>query len=369
MNAALFDINRWVAAQANPLAPTSGDIVGLIFLGAFVVLFAWMAYKFLSVQKKERLEALTKISNEAAAEAAREQAQAEAAQAQLGAPEAIPVPVAEKTTAPEIPATLLKETTAEPQKEPVAASEPPPPETATAPEPSTTAPATPVEEAPKKKSLFAALSSTRAGFVGKLSQILTGKGEIDEETLEDLEAALFSADIGAQTADRLLEAVRSKVKNKDLSSGAAITDGIKNEIVEILSGVSSAPLKVNGQGPAVVMVVGVNGAGKTTSIGKLTHQLQSTGKKVLLGAGDTFRAAAVEQLEIWGERNGVSVIKGKEGADPSSVLFDAVDKAKEESADVVLCDTAGRLHTKTNLMEELKKVHRVLGKAHDGAPH
>ena len=192
---------------------------------------------------------------------------------------------------------------------------------------------------------------------------------LDEDTFEELEAALFSADIGAQTADRLFDAVRTKMKNAELGAADKVATGLKEEIVEILSGVENKPLALDTSTPAVVMVVGVNGAGKTTSIGKLTHQLQAEGKKVVLGAGDTFRAAAVEQLEIWGERNSVPVIKGKEGADPSSVLFDAVSTAKESQADIVLCDTAGRLHTKTNLMEELKKVHRVLGKAQEGAPH
>ena len=225
------------------------------------------------------------------------------------------------------------------------------------------------EQSPPKKSLFQALSQTRSGFIGKITNVFSGKGSISEDTFEGLEAALFSADIGAQTADRLFDAVRTKMKNAELGAADKVATGLKEEIVEILSGVENKPLALDTSTPAVVMVVGVNGAGKTTSIGKLTHQLQAEGKKVVLGAGDTFRAAAVEQLEIWGERNSVPVIKGKEGADPSSVLFDAVSTAKESQADIVLCDTAGRLHTKTNLMEELKKVHRVLGKAQEGAPH
>jgi fused signal recognition particle receptor len=382
---------QWMRMQQDPFAISNMDILGLVFLGAFIILFTLMAYRFLAVKKKERIEALTRISEEYAKEA---QAQ-EALQAKE-ASEAIQVPVATEDPSE---ATLERLTgfaddrdqtvpspedgaTAEVKYEQEQASKaydqlaesiddggetigidaeiPAVSEVEIKPE---------VAQAPPKKSLFQALSKTRDGFIGKVANVFSGKGAISEDTFEELEAALFSADIGAQTADRLFDAVRTRMKNTELGSTEKVTEGLKEEIVTILSGVENTPLALNGDAPAVMMVVGVNGAGKTTSIGKLTHQLQSDGKKVVLGAGDTFRAAAVEQLEIWGERNGAPVVKGKEGADPSSVLFDAVNKAKEEKADIVLCDTAGRLHTKTNLMEELKKVHRVLGKAQGGAPH
>ncbi len=157
-----------------------------------------------------------------------------------------------------------------------------------------------------------------------------------------------------------------RLKNKELDDEEKVWAALRAEARKILG--DAGRLKLKGK-PTVVMLVGVNGAGKTTTIGKLASKLKAQGKKVVLGAGDTFRAAAVQQLEVWGERESAQVVKGKEGADPSSVLFEAVNKAKEAGADVVLCDTAGRLHTKVNLMEELTKVHKTLGKALDGAPH
>ncbi|MCP4503843.1 MAG: signal recognition particle-docking protein FtsY [Deltaproteobacteria bacterium] len=219
-----------------------------------------------------------------------------------------------------------------------------------------------------KKSLQAAMSRTRDGFVGRLGKALKGR-EIDDSLLDELEAILFTADIGVRTAERLLEVVKKKLKAKELTDGDKVTETLKNEIIAILESVPNPPLKIDDDGLSVVMVVGVNGAGKTTSIGKLTHQLQAEGHKVMLGAGDTFRAAAVEQLAVWADRNDAPIVRGQEGADPASVLFDAVTQAKKQEFHVVLCDTAGRLHTKMNLMEELGKVHRVIGKAHQGAPH
>ena len=380
---------QWARMQQDPFAISTTDIVGLVFLGTFFILFILMARRFLAVKKKERIEALTRISEDFAKEAeAQEALQAKEAS------EAMEVPTDSQASSdaafdqlsdfaddhdttvpmPKIGASAAakyEQEQAVQAYDHLAESIDDDGETIGV---GTEVPAVSeaeiesVEVQPKK-SLFQALSKTRDGFIGKIANVFAGQGAIDEATFEELEAALFSADIGTQTADRLFEAVRTKMKNNELGSTEKVTHGLKEEIVDILSGVENTPLAVNGETPAVVMVVGVNGAGKTTSIGKLTHQLKSGGKKVVLGAGDTFRAAAVEQLEIWGQRNSVSVVKGKEGADPSSVLFDAVNKAKEEQADVVLCDTAGRLHTKTNLMEELKKVHRVLGKAQGGAPH
>ncbi len=225
----------------------------------------------------------------------------------------------------------------------------------------------------EKKSLRLALGKTRDGIMGRLTTAIGGKA-IDAGILDDVEQVLFSADIGARTAERLLNAVKQKLSKKELTSLARIEETLREEATAILSSVAVKPLDISGpsgskQGPRVVLVLGVNGAGKTTTIGKLALQLKQQGHKVLLGAGDTFRAAAADQLDVWAKRADVPIVTGPDGSDPSSVLFDAVKKAKAEGFDVVLCDTAGRLHTKTNLMEELKKVTRSLGKAMDGAPH
>jgi fused signal recognition particle receptor len=218
------------------------------------------------------------------------------------------------------------------------------------------------------KSLRLALGRTRDGIMGRLTTALGGK-TIDASVLDDVESVLFSADIGARTAERLLQAVKTKLSRKELSSIDRIRDTLRDEATAILATVQARPLAVDGPRPRVVLVLGVNGAGKTTTIGKLAAQLKEQGHRVLLGAGDTFRAAAADQLEVWAERAGVPIVTGPDQADPSSVLFDAVKKACSDGIDVVLCDTAGRLHTKTNLMEELKKVVRTLQKACDGAPH
>jgi fused signal recognition particle receptor len=221
----------------------------------------------------------------------------------------------------------------------------------------------------KAEQLKKALAKTREGFFGRIAKAIGGRA-IDDDVLEELEAILFTSDIGARTAEKLLEQVKKTVKGSEASDLDKVQAALKDEIISILNATDNPEIGAGrGDGPRVVMVVGVNGAGKTTTIGKLTHQLQSQGHKVLLGAGDTFRAAATEQLEIWAKRNDCEIVKGKEGADPASVLFDAVEKGKADGADIVLCDTAGRLHTKVNLMEELRKVHRVLGKAQEGAPH
>jgi fused signal recognition particle receptor len=213
-----------------------------------------------------------------------------------------------------------------------------------------------------------AMAKTRDGFLGRIGKALGGK-QIDSDTLDELEQILFTADIGAQTADRLLEAVKTKLKSNELDNSDRIGEVIKKEIQDIFEGIENKPLATDGDSPRVFLIVGVNGAGKTTSIGKLTHQIVGSGHSVLLGAGDTFRAAATEQLEVWADRNGCPIVKGQEGADPASVLFESVSQAKKDGVDVVLCDTAGRLHTKINLMEELVKCHKVVGKAAEGAPH
>ncbi len=228
-------------------------------------------------------------------------------------------------------------------------------------------------EAEGGRTLSAGLEKTRGGFMARLNALFTGGKEVDERVLAELEEVLFTADIGVKTATELLAGARERVRKKELSDSARLRTVLRGDIERILAldgrlaqgeGLAFGP-----QRPYVVMIVGVNGSGKTTTVGKLAAKVKQAGLSVLLGAGDTFRAAAGEQLEIWAERVGAPVVRGKEGTDPASVCFEAVKKGVEEKVDVVLCDTAGRLHTKAPLMEELKKVKRVMAKACDGAPH
>ncbi len=235
------------------------------------------------------------------------------------------------------------------------------------PEPEDGVPEAPAEPAaPPPKTLEAGLEKTRKGFMARLGDLLSG-GSLDEDLVDELEALLVTSDIGIRTTERLLGDLRGELSRKELKDGDAVRTRLRDKVMEIVN-VERAPLEYTHQ-PTVIMVIGVNGVGKTTTIGKLAARLVRDGKKVVLGAGDTFRAAAVEQLEIWGERSGADVVKGAERADPSSVVFDAIQHAKRVKADVCLCDTAGRLHTKVNLMEELKKLRRVMNKAMEGAPH
>ncbi len=219
----------------------------------------------------------------------------------------------------------------------------------------------------RRAALRAGLSKTRGGFVSKLSALFKDK-QIDASTMDHLEEVLIGADIGVRTSGKIFEAVKKNLSREQLADAGAIWTRIREESARILD-VGAPPLDLSRARPFVILVIGVNGAGKTTTIGKLAAKYAAQGKKVLLAAGDTFRAAATEQLEIWGQRTGCPVVKGKEGGDPSSVIFDAVKRAQAEGFDVVLADTAGRLQTKTNLMEEIQKVRRETGKAHEGAPH
>ncbi len=228
------------------------------------------------------------------------------------------------------------------------------------------------EIADEKAGLFrlkTGLQKTRKGFLRSLDQVFLGKKQLDDEMVARLEEVLVTADIGVKTAYELLENVTDRVKRRELGDSEAVISHLKALIKDILSGVE-APLRVGyGSGPFVVMALGVNGSGKTTTIAKIAARYQAAGRKVILAAGDTFRAAAVEQLQIWGDRTGCTVVKGKDKADPSSVAFEALEKALAENADLVLVDTAGRLHTRVPLMEELKKVSRTLGKKIPDAPH
>jgi fused signal recognition particle receptor len=214
------------------------------------------------------------------------------------------------------------------------------------------------------------LAKTRAGWISRLGQVFAGKREVDPAILDEVEKILLTADIGVRTSQKLIEEMRTSLSKKELTSVDSIWEYLRARTRRLLAD-SSAPVTFDppASPPFVLLIIGVNGSGKTTTIGKLAAKLVGEGKKVLVGAGDTFRAAAAEQLEIWATRSGASILRGKEGADPSSVLFDAVKKGKAEGFDVVIADTAGRLHTKVDLMEELQKVRRVIGKATEGAPH
>jgi fused signal recognition particle receptor len=216
--------------------------------------------------------------------------------------------------------------------------------------------------------LKSGVEKTRAGLVSRLEDALAGKKEIDADLLDELEYTLISADIGVRTTNEILERIRQQVDRRLVGDAAELRGLIRQHLLEILQA-TERPLARVDAAPAVVMVVGVNGAGKTTSIGKLAHRYRAEGRSVLLCAADTFRAAAVEQLEVWGERTGTEVIRQKPGADPSAVLFDALQAARARKTDYVIVDTAGRLQTKTNLMAELEKMRRTAARVIPGSPH
>lgn len=202
------------------------------------------------------------------------------------------------------------------------------------------------------------LEKTRKGITGKIDQILVSFGKIDDELFEELEEALISSDVGVDTTLRVIGDVMKKVKERKLTNPGDVKELLKEELAKLLStGDSKLRLETI---PSVIIVVGVNGVGKTTSIGKIAYNLKKNGKKVVMAAGDTFRAAAIEQLEVWAKRAGADLIKHSEGSDPAAVVYDAIQAAKSRKADVLICDTAGRLHTKKNLMEELKKMNRII---------
>ncbi|MGO4001308.1 signal recognition particle-docking protein FtsY [Pseudomonas fluorescens] len=233
--------------------------------------------------------------------------------------------------------------------------------------------AEPVRSEEAKTGFFArlkqGLSKTSASIGEGMASLFLGKKIIDDELLEDIETRLLTADVGVEATSVIIQRLTQKVARKELADADALYKSLQAELAAMLKPVEQ-PLKINAQNkPFVILVVGVNGAGKTTTIGKLAKKLQLEGKKVMLAAGDTFRAAAVEQLQVWGERNNIAVIAQHTGADSASVIFDAVQAAKARNIDVLIADTAGRLHTKDNLMEELKKVRRVIGKLDAEAPH
>lgn len=212
------------------------------------------------------------------------------------------------------------------------------------------------------------LEKTRKSFTEKIEQLVTGYATIDDEFIDDLEAVLLSADVGVQTTNRLINDVKKGIKSKEIQTPEDLKPFLQKQIAAILEQ-GTTEIKISAEAPTVIVVVGVNGVGKTTTIGKLGQYYKEQGYKVMLAAGDTFRAAAIEQLEIWGQRIGADVIKHTHGSDPAAVAFDAVQSAKAKKVDILIIDTAGRLHTKSNLMEELKKIKRVISRELPDAPH
>jgi fused signal recognition particle receptor len=216
--------------------------------------------------------------------------------------------------------------------------------------------------------LKAGIQKTRTGLVERIEDVIQGKKQIDADLLEELEYALITADLGVRTVQDIIDRIHERVDRKLTADAGEIRNLIREQLLEILVA-SETPVKVVRQPPAVIMLVGINGAGKTTTIGKLAQRFLGEGRKVLLCAADTFRAAAIEQLEVWAQRAGVEMIRQKTGADPSAVVFDALQSAKARGADYVIIDTAGRLHTKENLMAELEKMRRTCARVIPGSPH
>ena len=225
----------------------------------------------------------------------------------------------------------------------------------------------------KKETLDKGLEKTKESVFGKLARAVAGKSTVDDDVLDDLEEVLITSDVGVETTVKIIRRIEERVARDKYVSTSELNRILREEIASLLEENHTDDNEnwdlPSDHKPYVILVVGVNGVGKTTTIGKLAYQFKKAGKKVYLGAADTFRAAAVEQLQVWGERNKIPVIAQHTGADSASVIFDAVQAAKARGIDVLIADTAGRLHTKDNLMEELKKVRRVIGKLDEDAPH
>ena len=210
----------------------------------------------------------------------------------------------------------------------------------------------------EKKSFFGRLGE-------KIADAVMFRGEVDEDLMDELEEILITSDIGMDTTMKIMERLREKIKEERIGTPEAVTEALKNIMIEVVD--KGDAQKLSEETPLVILMIGINGGGKTTSIGKLAHRLKSQGKTVMLAAADTFRAAAAEQLAIWGERNGINVVKHQEGADPSAVIFDAIQSAKAKKIDVLICDTAGRLQNKKNLMNELEKMNKVISREYPEA--
>ena len=212
------------------------------------------------------------------------------------------------------------------------------------------------------------LTKTRESLTGKIEKLVLGYADIDDDLLDELEETLIMADVGVKTTEKLMTSVRKGIKKKEINTPDDLKPFLQKEITELLTA-GSDETRIAAQGPTVMLVIGVNGVGKTTTIGKLSAYYKEQGKSVMLAAADTFRAAAIDQLEIWGQRTGAAIIRHEEGSDPAAVAFDAVKAAKARDIDMLIIDTAGRLQTKSNLMEELKKINRVIQREIPEAPH
>ncbi|WGL15488.1 signal recognition particle-docking protein FtsY [Microbulbifer bruguierae] len=287
---------------------------------------------------------------------------------QVAEPAVEPVPAEDSAAEAAVPEEKLSaEEAPEAAFDPVA-------EVASASAPEVAAPKQPVtQEKPRKEGFFArirrGLARTSSQFAEGMGNLFLGAKEIDEDLMEELETQLLMADVGVDATTEIIDRLTERVSRRELSNGEALYNALQEELAGLLDKVE-VPLAVDAaKQPFVILVVGVNGVGKTTTIGKLAHRYLNEGKSVMLAAGDTFRAAAVEQLQVWGERHDVPVVAQHTGADSASVIFDAIQSAKSRGVDVVIADTAGRLHTKSNLMEELAKVRRVMGKLDETAPH
>ena len=221
----------------------------------------------------------------------------------------------------------------------------------------------------KKQDLVKGLERSREGIFSKLARLVSGRSRVDDEVLEELEEILITSDVGVETTMKIIQRIEKRVSSEKNMDTQRLDQILRDEIISLLDKDVSALIEHNATEPYVIMVVGVNGVGKTTTIGKLAHKFKQAGKTVVLGAADTFRAAAVDQLKIWSERAGVTLVQQGMGADPASVAFDTIQSAKAKNADVVIIDTAGRLHNKVNLMNELTKVKNVMRKIVPTAPH
>ncbi|PJI48246.1 MAG: signal recognition particle-docking protein FtsY [Pseudomonas sp.] len=364
-------------------APPAGEKKGL---------FGWLRKKP-QAEEQPAAEVAPQVEQPVVAEPVPVSGQAPAAQAEPVSlrVEPTPEPIVEV-----VPASVPVEPLVQPEPQPVVAEAPQPavlpvePAPVVQPEPVAEAPAVVVEpepapqpepepqakpaaNEPSKLGFFArlkqGLSKTSASLGEGMASLFLGKKAIDDDLLDEIETRLLTADVGVEATTTIVQNLTRRVARKELADSEALYKALQEELAGLLRPVEQ-PLNITAdQQPYVILVVGVNGAGKTTTIGKLAKKLQQDGKKVMLAAGDTFRAAAVEQLQVWGERNNIAVIAQHTGADSASVIFDAVQAAKARGVDVLIADTAGRLHTKDNLMEELKKVRRVIGKLDETAPH